>query len=139
MGRLEIEIRHGRDGGGPAQWGAVVALIVFVLLAAAGHKEIGTVMHEVLTVVEITAYAAVGLLVLAVTVFIVSRRRAVRRAHARYRYARPVTVRTDGSIRVLDADETPALDAPRRRTAGWPLPGDWDEITPRDDDRRRYS
>jgi hypothetical protein len=137
MGRLEVEIRHGHhhDGGGPAQWGAVVALIVLVLFAAAGHKEIGAIMHEVLTIAEIAAYVAAGVAVLAaVVVVIVARTRAARRA----RRTAVIPVRPDYRIRV-EAASRAALDAPRRRAGGWPLPGDWEDIAPRDDDRRRYS
>jgi hypothetical protein len=136
MGRLEVEIRHGHDhhDGGPAQWGAVVALIVLVLLAAAGHKEIGALMHEVLTIVEIAAYSAAGGVALGAAVLVAVRRRAARRASR----AAVVPVRPGYRIRV-EADGRPALDAPRRRAGGWPLPGDWEDIAPRDDDRRRYS
>jgi hypothetical protein len=138
MGRLEVEIRHGHhhSGGSPAQWGAVIALIVFVLLAAADHKEIGTLMHEVLTIAEIAACAAAGMAALAaVAMFTVARRRAARLD----RRAAAAVVRPD-CIRVEPAgDGRPALDAPRRRPGGWPLPGDWEQVTPRDDDRRRYS
>ena len=139
MGRLEVEIRHGHHhGGGPAQWGAVVALIVLVLFAAAGHKEIGAMMHEVLTIAEITACAAGGVAALAVTAVIVTRVRRARRDRARR--APVIAVTPDYRVRVEPGDTArPALDAPRRRTAGWPLPGRWDEITPRDGDSRRYS
>lgn len=137
MGRLRVEIHHGHDGG-PAQWGAVVALIVLVLFAAAGHREIGAMLHEVLTVVAITMFSAVGLALLAVAAVIAFRVRAARR----YRARRSVIPVTPGyRVHVEPADGTrPALDDPHGRVTGWPLPGRWDEITPRDgDDRRRYS
>jgi hypothetical protein len=137
MGRLEVEIRHGHHhGGGPAQWGAVVALIVLVLFAAAGHKEIGVILHEVLTVVEITACTVGGVAALAAVVVIVTRTRRARRDRARRAPVIP-----DYRVRVEPADTArPALDAPRRRASGWPLPGQWGEVVPRDgDDRRRYS
>jgi hypothetical protein len=139
MGRLEIEIRHGHDGGGPAQWGAVVALIVLVLFAAAGHREIGAMLHEVLTVVEITVFSMVGLALLAVTAVIAVRVRAARRDRARR--APVIPVAPSYRVRVEPADDPrPALDDPRRRVTGWPLPGEWGEVAPRDgDDRRRYS
>jgi hypothetical protein len=140
MGRLEIEIRHGHShGGGPAQWGAVIALIVLVLFAAAGHKEISAMLHDVVMVVEITALSLAGTGVLALAVYIAVRVRAARRERARYACARPVTVRPD-SIRVTGPDAAPALDAARRRPAAWPLPGQWEQVTPPPDgDGRRYS
>jgi hypothetical protein len=138
MGRLQVEIRHGHDGGGPAQWGAAIALIVLVLFAAAGHREIGAMLHEALTVVEIAAFSAVGLAVLAAVIVIAARVRAARRDRARRAPVIPVT--PSYRVRVEPADDTrPALDTPRRRPAGWPLPGDWREITPRDGDDRRHS
>jgi hypothetical protein len=143
MGRLEVRITHGRQGGGPAQWGAVVALIVLVLFAAAGHCEIGAMLHEVLTVVEITAFSLVGLAVLAAVVVIVVRVRGARRDRARRGHVEvmPVPPNNYYRVRVEPADGTrPALDTPRRRPAGWPLPSEWGEVAPRDgDDRRHYS
>jgi hypothetical protein len=137
MGRLEIDIRHGHDhGGGPAQWGAVVALTLFVLLAAAGHREIGAVMHEVLTIAEIAAYSAAGIAVLVVTAVVVARTRSARRSRAR---RGPVPLaRPEYRVYVTPADdERPALHMSRRRAAGWPLADQWDEITPGDSDNRR--
>lgn len=137
MGRLHVEIRHGHDNG-PAQWGAVVALIVLVLFAAAGHHQIAAMLHEVLTIVAITAFSVVGVTVLAAVVVIAARARRVRRDRAR---RGPVPVTPAYRVRIRPADDTPpALDDPRRPSATWPLPGEWDEITPRDgDDRRRWS
>jgi hypothetical protein len=138
MGRLQVEIRHGHDSG-PAQWGAVVALIVLVLFAAAGHREIAAMLHEVLTIVEITLFSIVGVAVLAAVVVIAARARRVRRDRARRGPVIPVAPAYRVRIRPAD-DSRPALDEPRRPAATWPLPGEWDEITPRDgDDRRRYS
>jgi hypothetical protein len=140
MGRLEVEIRHGHHhNGGPAQWGAVIALIVFVLLAAAGHKEIGTLAHEVLTIVKIAAYTAGGAAALTVVALIAAHVRAAR-SERRDQRAAAAIVRPDYRIQVEPAgDGRPALDAPRRRAGGWPLPGGGENVTPRDDDRRRYS
>jgi hypothetical protein len=141
MGRLQVEIRHGHDGG-PAQWGAVVALIVLVLFAAAGHREIGAMLHEALTIAAIAAFSAVGLAVLAAAVVIavrVSRQR--RNARDRARWAAWAASLPDGD----DPRAVPGYGArpelgPARRPAGtWPLSGKWANI-PRDgDDRRRHS
>ena len=142
MGRLQVEIRHGHDGGGPAQWGAVIALIVLVLFAAAGHREIGAMLHEALTIVAITAFSMVGLAVLAAAVVIAARvRRARRTARDRARWAAWAASLPDDQDHyhaVPGHGTRPALDTPRR-PAGWPLPGEWDEITPPGDERRRYS
>jgi hypothetical protein len=138
VGRLQVEIRHGHDGGGPAQWGAVVALIVLVLFAAAGHREIGAMLHEALTIVAIVAFSMVGLAVLAAAVVITARTRAARRARASRAPVIPVT--PSYRVRVEPADDPrPELDTPRRHPAGWPLPGEWGEVAPRDGDDRRYS
>lgn len=137
MGRLRVEIHHGHDGG-PAAWGAVAALIVLVLFAAAGHKEIGVMLHEVLTVVEIAALTIAGSGVLAVAGFVMIRRRAARRDRARR--AAVIPVAPDYRVRVEPGDTArPALGSPARRASGWPLPGQWDEITPPDGDGRRCS
>ena len=134
MGRLQVEIRHGHDNG-PGQWGAVVALIVLVLFAAAGHREIGAMLHEALTVVAIAAFSIAGLAVLAAVIVITARTRRTRRARRA-----PLAVRPDYRIRVEPADDTrPALGTPRRSSGAWPLPGEWDEITRPDHDRRRWS
>jgi hypothetical protein len=143
MGRLQVEIRHGHDGGGPAQWGAVIALIVLVLFAAAGHREIGVMLHEALAIVAIAAFSIVGLAVLAAVIIITARARAARRASreaARRADAMAVAAlieRLRSHRPVPGTDIRPALDTPRR-PAGWPLPGQRDEA-PRDSNRRRYS
>lgn len=100
MGRLEIEIRHGRDGGGPAQWGAVVALIVLVLFAAAGHREIGAMLRDALAVVEIIA-AGTAFVALAVTALVLIHRRTRRARAARREY---LALRPDYRVRVEPAD-----------------------------------
>ena len=136
MGRLQVEIRHGHDGG-PAQWGAVVALIVLVLFAAAGHREIAAMLHEVLTIAAITVLSMAGAALLFTAAVIAFRVRAARRARRA-----PVVIRLPNSVIRLQSlvDDRPALDEPRRAPGTWPLPGQWGEITPRDgDDRRRYS
>jgi hypothetical protein len=124
--------RNSREGG-PAQWGATVALIVFVVLAAAGHKEIGAMLHVVLTVVEIAVFSVAGFAVLAAAVVIIrARRRAAWRARARRAPVHVSRIR----LSALAGDDRPALDAPRPRAARWPLPGQWREITPGNDHRK---
>lgn len=130
MGRLQIEVRHG--GNGPAQWGAVVALIVLVVYAAAGHHKIATMLHEILSVVEIAACAAVGLGVLALALIITIR---VRRAKRRQRIAHRAAVPAAAYSCTLAAETARrAIDAPRMTV--WPVPGERDEISRRDSYRR---
>lgn len=120
MGRLQVEIRHGSNG--PAQWGAVVALIVLVLFAAAGHHEIAAMLHTVLAVVEIAAFSAVGLGILAVALVIARARRRSRRRqqHLEERAARAWVL--------SDQDGRPALDQVRPDVS-WPeTQAEWDEI-----------
>jgi hypothetical protein len=143
MGRLDVQIRHGHDGGG---WGAVVALIVFIVLAVGGaaHKQLGAAAHTMLTVVEVAAWtmaavvmagAAAGLGWLAFRI-----RRAVRGARARRPAAPVITLSPRQYGAVPPGDDHPALD-PSRRSGSWPLPGQWGELRPHagDDDDRRYS
>jgi hypothetical protein len=126
-----------RRDSGPAQWGATVALILFVVLAAAGHKEIGAMLHVILTVVAIAALSVAGVAVLAAAVVII---RARRRAACRARPPRvPVPV-SRIRLSALTGDARAAFGPARTRAGRWPLPGQWREITPGDhDDRRRYS
>jgi hypothetical protein len=148
MGRLEVQIRHG--GGGPGEWGAVVALIAFVLLAAGGtaHKALSGVAHDVLTAVEVILWTAAGLAAVATTagaVWIAVRLRGALRDRRASREARVplITLSPDRYGTVAGDGDRPALGTPRPRTPGWPLPGQWDKITRPsagdDDDRRRYS
>jgi hypothetical protein len=149
MGRLDIEIRHGHHGG--SEWGAVIALLAFIVLAiagGAGHKAISGAMHDVLTAVEVAAWTLAAVVILAaaagVTWAVLRVRRAVR-AHRAIGNARPPVVYIDqnGYHRPIPADTArPALDTPRRPAGSWPLPGQWHSIRPNarhDDDRRRYS
>lgn len=132
MGRLEVKITHGHDNG-PAQWGAVVALIVLVLFAAAGHREIGAMLHEVLTIVEIAAASAVGLAALIFAVIVTVRVRRANRRRRERTERRPAMTAT--AYTYLPADDTrPALGAPR--SPAWPTPAEWDEIERRADYRR---
>lgn len=117
MGRLEIQVRHGHSNG-PAQWGAVVALIVLVLFAAAGHREIAAMIHEVLAVVEIVTFSMVSLAVLALAVFIATRRRRAARRRAR----EEARIRAAWDRWLGPMDTYPALDR-ARPDVSW-LPGD---------------
>jgi hypothetical protein len=117
MGRLEVHIRHGHTRG-PAQWGAVVALVVFVLFAAAGHREIGTMLHEVLAVVEIAAFSLVALAALAIATLITIRVRRANRAGRDLDRACDVLARHYGAS--LTGDEVrAALDQSRPDTSGY--------------------
>lgn len=119
MGRLEIQVRHGHSNG-PAQWAAVVALIVLALFAAAGHHQIAAMLHEVLAAVEIAAYSAAGLGVLALILVIARARRANRR-RARYADRRAAAA---AHYHALYHDGTrPALGQVRPDMSGY-LPGD---------------
>jgi hypothetical protein len=146
MGRLDVEIRHGHDGGGR---GAVIALIAFIVLAVAGgagHKALTGAMHGVLTAVEVVMWTLVGLVIAAVAagvvLTVVKIRAAVRAACARRAAAAVIAITPDRAAVTAD-DERPALDAPRFRPASsGSLPGQWSQIYPpagHDDDRRRYS
>lgn len=129
MSRYQIEVRHGSNG--PAQWGAVVALIVLVVYAAAGNHRIGAMLHEVLTVAEIIALSAVGFTVLALAVRITTRRRRAARRLAREQAL--IAAAWDRHFGVAPAHR-PALDAPHCPT--WPTPAEWDEIHRRADYHR---
>jgi hypothetical protein len=145
MGRLDIQIRHGHHGGGES--GAVIALIALIVLAIAGgvgHKAISGAMHDVMIAVEVVAWTLAAVVILAtaagVTWAALRVRGAVRAARARRADAPVITISPD-RYRVAGADR-PALDTPRHRPAGWPLPGRYDQIRPNaghDDDRRDYS
>jgi len=135
MGRLEVNIRHGGDGGRAA----VIVLIVLIVLAiagGAGHKALTRAAHDVLTVVEVTAWVIAGLAGAAVAAGAVLAglriRKALRAACARRAIAPPVITLTPEipAARRLPAAGRPALDAPHTvRT--WPLPGWWEEVRPR--------
>jgi uncharacterized membrane protein YhaH (DUF805 family) len=120
MGRLEIEIRHGHDHG-PGQWGAVVALIVFVVLAAAGahSKGLATFAHDLKVGAEITMAALGAAVVIALAVVVTRVAVRVRRAHRATvtRSAVPVITVTPDHAAIADDTERPALGAARRRFA----------------------
>lgn len=117
MGRLEIQIRHGHSGG-PAEWGGIVALIVLVVFAAAGHREIAAMLHTILAVVEIAAASAVGLAALLVAVIITVR---VRRARRRARYADRRAEAAAARYYALHHDDgRPALDQARPDVSWFP-------------------
>jgi hypothetical protein len=141
MGRLDVQIRHGHDGGG---WGAVAALIVFIVLAIGGaaHKQLAEAAHVVATIVEVVAWTLATTVILTVaaglTWVAVKVRRALR-ARARRTTATVISVTPDRpgvTVRPVDAAGRPAIDRPRP-AGSWPLPGWWVEIRPRvgrDDD-----
>jgi hypothetical protein len=147
MGRLEIQIKHHDHNPGPS--GAVIALAALIVLAVAGgagHRALDGIARAALAFVEIAASIVGGLGVIALAV-------VVALAIARHRAARLRPVRVE-SIRLADAVtmrpvadtpahlDRPAVEAPRRRPAGWPLSGQWGEL-PLDDRRpdgpARYS
>jgi hypothetical protein len=130
MGRLQVEIRHGHDNG-PAQWGAVIALIVLVLFAAAGHHEIAAMLHEVLTIAEIATFSVIGLAVLALAFTVARRCRAARR---RVLEQARISAAWDRHFGIGAPRRYPAIDAPRR--PAWPTRDEWDEIHRRADYRR---
>jgi len=132
MGRLEVQIRHGHDGGGS---GAVIALILFIVLAAAGgagHKALSGAVHNVLTVIEIALWALGGLVAAAAAVLGWRVRNAMRAARARR--AEPPAVITvtpeAATARRLRPEGRPAI-GPAGTARPWPLPGWWQEIRPR--------
>jgi hypothetical protein len=147
MGRLEVQIRHGHDGGG---WGAAVALILLIVFAIGGaaHKQVTAAAHTVMTVIEIAAWTLASLVMLGAAAGLTWAGLRIRRAlhAARARRAAPVITlapdcySADTPRRLQGAtDDRPALDPPRRITASWPLPGQWSEVRPQnggDDDRR---
>lgn len=109
MSRYQIEIRNG--GNGPAQWGAVVALVVLVVYAAAGNHRIAAMLHVIESAAVITAASAVGVGVLALIVIAACRRaRAARRAaweQALIAANRAYYLGTDPARREIDAPRLP--------------------------------
>jgi hypothetical protein len=120
MGRLEIQIHHGH-GHGPEGWGAVIALIAFVVLAAAGgvgHKALTGAARDVLTAVEVAAWVVGGLVATAAAVLVVLALARIRAALRRPRDGRPPVITLTphrGYDAMRDGDDRPALEAPRRR------------------------
>lgn len=150
MGRLEIQIKHHDHNPGPS--GAVIALAVLIVLAVAGgagHRALDGIAHTVLTVAEIAGYV-VGTLAAAAlaSVIVIAAYRARRALARRSRPVRVEGIRLADAVTVRPVEDTPAhldrpaVEAPRRRPAGWPLSGQWAEL-PLDDRRpdgpARYS
>jgi hypothetical protein len=147
MGRLEIQIRHGHDGGG---WGAAVALILLIAFAIGGaaHKQVTAAAHTVMTIMEIAAWTLAALVMLTAAAGLTWAGLKVRAAvRARARRAAPVITLNPGHysrdaahrLRPGATDDRPALDPPRRIPGSWPLPGQRSEVRPQngaDDDRR---
>jgi hypothetical protein len=147
MGRLEIQIRHGHD---PGPSGTAIVLAVLIVLAVVGYpaarRSLDNLAHVVLAVVEVAACVVGGLGVTALAAVItvaIARRRAAR--PPRYRLVESVRIADMAAVRPVGdtpADPArPALDAPRRPPAGWPLPGQWAELPldDRGDNPGRYS
>jgi len=149
MGRLEVQIRHGHDGGG---WGAAVALILLIAFAIGGaaHKQVTAAAHTAMTIIEIAAWTLAAVVTVGAAAALTwagFKVRAAVRSRAR-RTASVITLNpgacTASTTRRFQMDATdarPALDPPRRIPGAWPLPGQWREVRPQNggDDERRSS
>jgi hypothetical protein len=142
MGRLDVQIRHGGDGGS----GWVIALIALVVLAAAGgaaRTALTAAAHVMATAVEVVMWTLAAVVILAavagVTYAALRIRAAVRSARDRRAVPPPViriTPERPGAGYFPPQSSRPALGAPREARS-WPLPGWWEEIRPqagRDDE-----
>jgi len=132
MGRLEVNIRHGGDGPG----GAVIALILFIVLAAAGgagHKALSSAAHDGLTVIEDVLWVLFWLVAAAAVTGAVVLGWRIRNA-VRTRRAAPPAVITiipeHRDARPLRPDGRPAI-GPAGTARTWPLPGSRQEARPR--------
>jgi hypothetical protein len=140
MGRLDVHIRHGGSGGDGLA-ALVIAAVIAAALIRAAWGTITAAFHVILTALEVIAWTLAGATMAAVLAGGVLAglriRNAVRVARARRAAVsapRPVvTITPEGHVRPLALEEDrPAIEAPRSAlSAGWPLPGWWDEIRPR--------
>ena len=140
MGRLDVHIRHG-GGDGAGAWAALAALVALAVIGGAARHLIATVLHVVVTVLEVIAWTLAGTAAAATltggVLAGVRIRRAVLAARARRAVAPPapvIHITPEGYLRPLP-DETrparPALGSPPQQPAtAWPLPGWWEEIRP---------
>jgi hypothetical protein len=112
---------HGN--GGPAA--AVIALLVIIAIAA--RAEWPKIVHTI----EIIAWtvAATAGAVIAVTGTVVTVR-IVRRVRARRRARPQVTYHIAPVIPAVRVNDRPAIDRPGRQPQVWPLPGWWEEFRP---------
>ena len=125
------------DGCGDGGGGALIAvLVVLAIIGAVVHA----IWHQLVEAVEIVALVLVsgcGLAVAAGGVYAAVRIRArVLELRARHTVPAPArVVRLGEPPIVIDSTTGQAIEAPRQRTAGWPLPGRWQEINPSNDRR----
>jgi len=121
------------DGGGPV---LIAVLVVLAIIGAVVHA----IWHQLVEAVEIVALVLVsgcGLAVAAGGVYLAMRIRA-RQLEVRARRtvpARAQVIRLGEPPIVIDSTTGQAIEAPRQRTAGWPLAGRWEEINPSTDRR----
>ena len=120
-------------GGGPA---AVAVLIVLAVVGAGIYH----VRHGIETVIEITGLtllSVAGLALVTGGAYAAVRIRArVLDARARRTIpARAQVIRLGEPPIVTGPATGHAIEAPRQRTDGWPLAGDWQEINPSTDRR----
>jgi hypothetical protein len=149
MGRLDVQIRHG--GGGGSEWGAVIALVLFIVLAVAGgvgHKALASAAHGVAPAITAVMWTLAAVVILAATAgvgyAVVRIRGAVRVARARRAIPPPAITVTPVDPRagyLPPGTGRPAIDAPRAARP-WPLPDGREESRPRiggdsDEHRRR--
>ena len=122
-----------RDGGGPA---AVAVLVVLAVIGAAIYH----VRRGIETAIEITgltllSMAGLALAVMAVYATVRIRARVLEARARRTIPARAQVIRLGEPPIVTGPATGQAIEAPRQRTDGWPLAGDWQEINPSTDRR----
>jgi|GEM_PF-7085685 len=139
MGRLEVRIRHGHDGGG---WGPAVALILLIAFAAggAGHKQVTAAAHTAMTVAEVAAWTLAALVLAAAATGVAwagfKVRAAVRAARSR---RTPLVTLNPGPREIPASGSRPAIGPASHAPRSWPLarqPGEACLSNGGDDDRR---
>jgi flagellar basal body-associated protein FliL len=135
MGRLDVHIRHGDDGGS----GWVIALVVIIVLAAAGgaaRKALTTTAHVIATAVEVITWTLAAVVILAAAAGVGYAAWRIRGAVRSARDRRAVTATVirvtperPGTAHLPPDDDRPAIGAPREARS-WPLPGWWEEVRP---------
>ena len=136
MGRLDVRIQHGHGGDGTGPWAALAVLVALAVVGGAARPLIGTVVHVLVTVLEVIAWTLAGTASAAVLTGAVLAgiriRRAVLAAGARRTVAQPapvIQIRPEGYVRPLPDRASPARPAlsppPQGPATAWPLPGWW--------------
>ena len=121
--------------------GKLAALVVVLAVVGAIVHAVWRQLVEAVEIVALVLLSAAGLALAAGGVYLGMRIRA-RQLEARARRTVPapsrVVVRLGEPPIVIDSATGQAIEAPRQRPAGWPQPGQWQEIN-RSADRRTSS